>query len=59
MAFICLGLNVLTHCGQDKTAVTLDDILKCIFPNENVLISIDIPLKPIPKGPINNIPALV
>ena len=36
-----------------------DDILKCIFPKENVLISIKIPLNPIPKGPINNIPALV
>ena len=36
-----------------------DDILKCIFPNENMLISIEIPLKPTPKGPTNNIPALV
>ena len=36
-----------------------DDILKCIFFNENVLISINISLKFIPKGPVNNIPALV
>ena len=36
-----------------------DDIFKCIFLNENVLISIKISLKYIPKGPINNIPALV
>ena len=36
-----------------------DDIFKCIFLNENVLISIKISLKFIPKGPINNIPALV
>ena len=36
-----------------------DDIFKCIFLNENVLISIKISLKFVPKGPINNIPALV
>ena len=35
------------------------DIFKCIFLNENVLNSIKISLKFIPKGPINNIPALV
>ena len=35
-----------------------DDIFKCIFLNENVLISINISLKFIPNGPINNIPAL-
>ena len=36
-----------------------DNILKCIFLNENVQISIKISLKFIPKGSINNIPALV
>ena len=36
-----------------------DNIFKCIFLNENVSISIKIPLKFLPKGPINNIPALV
>ena len=36
-----------------------DDIFKCIFLNENVYISIKISLKFVPKGPINNIPALV
>ena len=36
-----------------------DDIFKYIFLNDNVLISIKIPLKFIPKGPIDNIPALV
>ena len=36
-----------------------DDIFKCIFLNENVWISIKIPLKFVPKGQINNIPALV
>ena len=36
-----------------------DDIFKCIFLNENVWIPIKISLKFVPKGPINNIPAVV
>ena len=36
-----------------------DDILKWIFFNENVWISIEISLKFVPKGHINNIPTLV
>ena len=36
-----------------------DDIFKSIFLNENVWIPITISLKFVPKGPINNIPALV
>ena len=36
-----------------------DDILKCIFSNENIYISIEMSLKFIPKSQINNIPALV
>ena len=36
-----------------------DDILKYIFLNENVWISIKISLKFVPKVPINNYPALV
>ena len=36
-----------------------DDTFKCIFLTGNVIISIQISLKFIPKGPINNIPALV
>ena len=36
-----------------------DDIFKCIFLNTNVLISIEISLKFIFKGPIRNIPSLV
>ena len=36
-----------------------DNVFKCIFLNENVWISITISLKFVPKGPINNIPALV
>ena len=34
-------------------------IFKCIFLNENLLVSIQISLKFVPKGSINNIPALV
>ena len=37
----------------------VDDIIKCIFLNENVWIPIKISLKFVPKGLINNIPALV
>ena len=36
-----------------------DDIFKWIFLNENVWISINISLKFVPRGPINNIPSLV
>ena len=36
-----------------------DAIFKCIFVTENVWIAIEISLKFVPKGPINNIPALV
>ena len=36
-----------------------DNIFKCIFLNENVWIAIEISLKFVPKGDINNIPALV
>ena len=36
-----------------------DDIVKCIFFNENVWIPFEISLKFVPKGQINNIPSLV
>ena len=36
-----------------------DDIFKCIFLNKSIWVSIGISLKFVPKGPINNIPALV
>ena len=36
-----------------------DDIFKCIFLNGNVWISINISMKVVPKGPFNNIPALI
>ena len=41
-------------------AITLaDDTFKCKFVNENILISIKVSPKFVPKGPINNMPALV
>ena len=36
-----------------------DDIFKCIFLNEDVWIPIEFSLKFVPRGPINNISALV
>ena len=36
-----------------------NDVFKCIFLNEKVKISINISLKFVPKGPVNNISALV
>ena len=36
-----------------------DDIFRCVLLNENVWISITFPLNSVPKGSINNIPALV
>ena len=36
-----------------------DGIFKCIFLNENAWIPIKMSMKFVPKGPINNIPALV
>ena len=54
------GHQVLTRWGRDKMAATLaDDTFKYKFFNENVLISIKISLRFVPKGPINNILALV
>ena len=54
--------HVLTHWGREKIAAisqTWDDALKRIFLNKNVRISSKMSLKFVPKGPIDNIPALV
>ena len=40
-------------------AIFPDDFFKWIFMNENIWISINISLKFVPSGPINNIPTLV
>ena len=56
MLAIC-GRNdmISTHCGLDKMAAILQTTLSNAFS----WISIKISLKFVPKGPINNIPALV
>ena len=54
------ALERLTHLPLDKMAVILaDNIFNRIFLNENVWISIKIPLLFIPNAPIDNKPALV
>ena len=50
-------LNILRP-GQNGCNFA-DDSFKCIFLNENVYISIRISLKFVPKGPINNMSALI
>ena len=51
---------MLTHLPLDKIAAILaDNIFKCIFLNENDRILIQISLKFVPRGPIDNKPALV
>ena len=53
----CMDINTLRPRPNGRHFA--DDIFKCIFLNENVWIPIEISLKFVPKGPINNIPALV
>ena len=56
----CLGLNVLTHWGRDKMAAIFQmTFSNGLSGNENVWISINISLKFVPRGPINNIPTLL
>ena len=51
---------LLTHLLLDKmVAILANDIFKRTFLDEDVRISIEISLKFVPKGPINNIPASV
>ena len=50
----------LTHWGPRQNGRHFaDDTYKYIFFNETVIILVEISLKFLPKGPINNIPALV
>ena len=68
-SFICLchWCAVSAHMLQGVNTLRLsqngchfpDNICKCIFLNENVWILIKNSLKFVPKGQINNIPALV
>ena len=63
-AYMCLDISGSPieswHIEAEKNGRHFpDDIFKCISFNENVWIPIQISLKLVPKGPINNIPALV
>ena len=55
----CVYTGVKTLQPRQKERHFADDIFKCIFLNESVWIPIWILLKFVPKGPINNLPALV
>ena len=52
-------INVNTLRPRQNGRHFADDILKCIFLNESVWIPIEISLNFVPKGLIDNIPALV
>ena len=53
------GVHLIYVSLGKMAAILADDTFKWIFLNENVIISIKISLKFIPKGPVNNIQALV
>ena len=57
LTWFSFNLNILRPRQNGRHFA--DDTFKRIFMNENVRISINISLKVIPKGLINNIPALV
>ena len=59
MWLLVLSLLVNTLRPRQNGRHFPDDIFKCIFLNESIRISIEISLKFVPKGPINNIRALV
>ena len=54
-----LSLQLSTLRPRQDGHYFADDVLKCIFFNENVWISLKIPLMFVPWGPLNNVPALV
>ena len=49
----------ITQLTRWVLVLVTDNIFKCMFLNETVWIPIKISLKCVPKGPLNNIPALV
>ena len=53
----CSLINTLRQSRNGQNYV--EEILKCVFLDENIWISINISLKFMSKGPLNNIPALV
>ena len=54
-----LSILYLTHFPRQNGCHFADDILRCILVNEKFCIFIKISLKFVPKGPIDNNPALV
>ena len=59
LMLLLITADVNTLWRRQNFRQFLHDIFKCIFLNEDVLISIKISLKFVPKGPINDISALV
>ena len=57
--FKCDGIYINTLRLRRNGQYCPGEIFKCIFLNENIWISIHISLKFVPKGQIDNIPALV
>ena len=56
---VTYGVTVNTLRPRQNGRHFADDTFKCLFLNENIWIPIKISLKIVPKGSINNIPALV
>ena len=59
LLLLCVHIIFNTLRPRQNRRHFADDILKCIFLNENAWISLKISLKFVPKVRINNIPALV
>ena len=58
-AFLTDTMHINTLRPRQNGRHFADDTFSRIFVNENVRISIEFSLRFVPKGPINNIPALV
>ena len=56
--FCIIFLNINTLRLRQNSHHFADSIFKCIFLNQNFLIPTEMSLNLVPKGPINNIPAL-
>ena len=54
---LIMSVNILRPKQDGRYFV--DDVLKCIFLNENVWISFKMSLNCVPNGPINNITVLI
>ena len=60
---ICAAVKTRTYVNSSPPGRNgrhfADDVFKCIFLNKKICILIQISLKFVPKGPIDNNPALV